>query len=89
MFDIIKITEKKSLLFLLICILESTTFRPFAYFEVCVLRFFKRHITSPTSITMAGWGKSVHDKEYTKPTQQLKITNQTQGDYIHDAETQK
>ena len=39
--------------------------------------------------TTAGWGKVVLDKEYTKPTQQLKITNQTQGDYVHDAETQK
>ena len=88
MFEIIKITGKKNrYCFLLICILESTTFRSFSYFEV--LHLFNRHISSPTSITMVGWGKAVHDKEYTKPTQQLKIINQTQGDYIHDAETQK
>ena len=46
---------------------------------------------------MAGWGiynncmegNAVQDKEYTKPTLQLKKTKQTQADYVHDAETKK
>ena len=46
---------------------------------------------------MAGWGiysncmedKAVQDKEYTKPTLQLKKKQQTQADYVHDAETNK
>ena len=45
---------------------------------------------------MAGWGiysncmegKAVQDKEYTRPTLQLKI-KQAQTDYVHDAETNK
>ena len=46
---------------------------------------------------MAGWdiysncmeGRAVQDKEYTKPTLQLKKKEQTQADYVHDAETKK
>ena len=46
---------------------------------------------------MAGWGSHCNcmegnagqDKEYTKPTQQLQKRNQTQADYVHDAETKK